>query len=244
MKIMASGLRTSLQIDEETMGTVTDFIFLDSRITADGDCSHEIKSHLLLGRKSMTNLDSILKSITLPTKVQTVKAMVFPGVNYGCQSWTKKKAECRKWMLWNCGVGEDPWESLGMQGVNPKGNQSWLFIGRPDTEAPILWPPNVKKWLNGKDSDAGKDWRQEEKGTTEDETVGWHHWHDGHEFEQALGVGDGQGSLVSCSLWDRDESDMTEQLNWTEQCYGKNWAIKHQWLSPSLHPSHPSFLVV
>ena len=92
MKIMASGLRTSLQIDEETMGTVTDFIFLDSRITADGDCSHEIKSHLLLGRKSMTNIDSILKSrnITLPTKFCLVKAMAFPVVMYGYESWTIK----------------------------------------------------------------------------------------------------------------------------------------------------------
>ena len=100
--------------------------------------------------------------------------------------------------------------------VNPKGNQSWIFIGRTDAEAPVLWPPDGKNWLTGKDSDAGKDWRQEEKGTTEDEMVGWHHRLDGHEFEQALGVGDGQGGLVCCSPWGHKELDMTEQLNWTE----------------------------
>ena len=99
-----------------------------------------------------------------------------------------------------------------------KGNQSWIFIGRTDAEAetPILWPLNSKKWLIGKAPDAGKDWRQEEKGTTEDEMVGWHHWLDGHEFEQALGFGDGRGRLAYCSPWGRKKSDVTEWLNWTE----------------------------
>ena len=100
--------------------------------------------------------------------------------------------------------------------VNPKGNQSWIFVGRTDAEAPILWPPDVKSWLTGKDPDAGKDWRQEEKGTTEDEMVGWHHWLDGHEFEQAPGVGDRQESLACCSPWSPKESDMTEQMNWSK----------------------------
>ena len=97
------------------------------------------------------------------------------------------------------------------------GNQSWIFIGRTHAKAetPILWPPDAKNWLIGKDLDAGKEWRQEEKGTTEDETVGWHHWLDGHEFEQGPGVGDGQGSLVCCSPWGRKELDTTEGLNWT-----------------------------
>ena len=115
-KIMASGPITSWQIDGKTVKTVADFIFLGSKINADGDCSHEIKRHLLLGRKVMTNLDSILKSrdITLSTKVHLVKAMVFPVVMYGCESWTIKKAE--ELMLLNCGVGEDSWESLGLQG--------------------------------------------------------------------------------------------------------------------------------
>ena len=104
--------------------------------------------------------------------------------------------------------------------VNPKGNQSWILIGKTDAEAetPILWPPDVKNWLTRKDPDAGKDWRQE-KGMTDDEMVRWHHWFDGHEFEQALGIGDGQGSLVCCSPWGCKKSNMTEWLNWTEVCY-------------------------
>ena len=100
--------------------------------------------------------------------------------------------------------------------VHPKGNQSWIFIGRTDAEveAPILWPPDAKNWLIGKDPDAGKDWKQEEKGTTEDEMVWWCHWFNGHEFQQALGVGDGQGGLVCCSPWGCKESDTTGQLNY------------------------------
>ena len=102
--------------------------------------------------------------------------------------------------------------------VIPKGNQSWIFIGRTDAEAkaPILWPADSKNQLIGKDPDAGKDWRQEEKGTTEDEMVGWHHLLNGHEFEYVQGVGDGQGSLVCCNPWGCKESDMTERMNWTE----------------------------
>ena len=117
-KIMASGPITSWQIDGETVEIVSDFIFLGSKITVDGDCSDEIKRRLLLGRKVMTNLDSILKSrdITLSAKVCLVKAMVFPVVMYGCESWTVKKAEHEELTLLNCGVGEDSWESLGLQG--------------------------------------------------------------------------------------------------------------------------------
>ena len=102
--------------------------------------------------------------------------------------------------------------------INPKGNQSWIFIGRTDaeTETPILWPPDVKNWLLGKDPDAGKDWRQEKKGTKEDEIVGWHHQLDKHEFEQAPGVGDGQGGLACCSPRGHKESDTTEWLNWID----------------------------
>ena len=144
-KIMASSPITSWQIDGETMETVTDFIFLGSKIAVDGECSHEIKRRLLLGRKAMINLDSILKSrdITLPTKVSLVKAMVFPVVMYGCESWTIKKVECWKLMLLDCSVGEDSWESLDckkIQPVHPKENQSWIFTGRTDVEAetPIL----------------------------------------------------------------------------------------------------------
>ena len=145
--------------------------------------------HLLLGRKVMTNLDSMLKSrdIALPTKVCLVKAMVFPVVMYAHESWTVKKAERRRMMLLNCGVVEDSWESLGLQGdpiIHSKGDQSWVFIGRTDAKAetPILWPTDVKSWLIGKNPDAGKDWGQEEKGTTEDKMVRCHHRVDGHRF--------------------------------------------------------------
>ena len=177
---MASGSITSWQIDGETMETVTDFLFLGPQITADGDYIHETKWCLLLGRKAMTNLDSILKrrDITLPTKVHLVKAMAFPVVLYGCESCTIRKQSTEKLMLLNCVVGEDSWESLGLQGdppVDPKGNQSWIVIGWTDVEAeaPVLWPPDGKNWLIGKDSDSGKDWRRE-KGMTENEMLRRH----------------------------------------------------------------------
>ena len=189
--IMASGHITSWQIDRETVETVADFIFWGSKITADGDCSHEIKRCLLLGRKVLTNLGSTLKSrdITLPTKVRWVKAMVFPVVMYGCENWTIKKAEVPKnWCFWTMVLEktlESPLDFKEIQSVHPKGDQSWVFIGRTDVEgeAPVLWPPDAKSWLIWKDSDAGKDWGQEEKGMTEDEIVGWHHRLNGHEFE-------------------------------------------------------------
>ena len=219
-KIMGSGPITSWQIDGET---VTDFIFLGSKITTDGDCRHEIKGCLLLGRKVMTNLDSILKSrnITLPTKILLVKAMVFPVVMYGCESWTVQKAErqridsfelrCWRRLL------RVPWTAR-------ISNQSWVFIGKPDAEAetPILWPPDAKSWLIWKDPDAGIDWKWEEKGTTGEEMVEWHRWLNEHELEWTPGIGDGQGGLVCCSPWGRKGSDTTEQLNWTEL----NWWLR------------------
>ena len=187
-KIMASGLISSWQIDGEIMDTVRHFNFGGSKITADGDCSLEIKRWLLLGRKAMINLESILKSrdITLPTKVYLVKDMVFPVVMYGCESWTIKKAE--NWCFWTVVLEktlEGPLDCKKIQPVHPKGNQSWLFIGRTDAKAetPILWPSDAKNWLIWKDPDAGKDWRWKEKGTAEDEMLGWHHCLDGHEFE-------------------------------------------------------------
>ena len=170
--IMAFGPIPSWQIDGEE--TVTDFIFLGSKITVDGDCSHEVKRCLLL---VMTNLNSILKSRNIPTKVRLVKALVFPVVMYGCESWTIKKAEHQRidpfWTVVLEKTLESPLDCREIQPVHPKGNQSWIFIGRTDAEAetPILWPPDLKNWLIGKDSDAGKDWRQEEKGRTEDEMV-------------------------------------------------------------------------
>ena len=131
---------------------------------------------------------------------------------------------------------ESPLDCKEIQPVHPKGNLSWILIGRTDAEAetPILWLPDVNNWLIGRDLDAGKDWRQEEKGTTEDEMVGWHHWLYGHEFEQALGIGDGQGSLVCCSPWGFKESDTTEWLNW-RYVWGhrKNWTNLNSQLSLS-----------
>ena len=170
----------------------------------------------------MTNLDSIYKSrdIILPTKVHLVKAMFFPVVRYGCESWTIKKAECRRTdELW-CWrrVLRVPW-------IARRSNQSILKEVSPGCsleelmlklKTPILWPPDVKSWLIWKDPDGGKDWGQEEKGTTEDETVGWHRRHNGHGFGWTPGAGDGQGGLECFDSWDRKGSDTTERLNWTQ----------------------------
>ena len=176
----------------ETVETVTDFIIWAPKITADGDCSHEIKRRLFLARKVMTNLDSILKGrdITLPTKAHLFKAMVFPVVMYGCESWTIKKAECWRidafelWCWRRLLSLESPLDSKEIQPFHSKGNQSWIFIRRADADAetPILWPPNAKNQFIWKDPDAGKDWRWQEKGTTKDEMVVWHHPLNGHEF--------------------------------------------------------------
>ena len=166
IKILASSPITSWQTDREKVETVADFIFLGSRITAvDGDYSLEIKRYLLLRKKAMTNLDSILKNrdITLLTMVHLVKAMIFPVVMYGCESWTIKKADCRRIDALNCGAGENstsPLDSKKIKPVNHKGNQPWTFIGRTNAEAPVLWPPVVKNQFIEKDPDAGKDWRK------------------------------------------------------------------------------------
>ena len=142
---------TPWEIDGKTVETVSDFTFLGSKITADGDCSHEIKRGLLLGRKVMTNLDSIFKSrdITLPIKVHLVKAMVFPVVMYGCESWTVKKAECRRidaFELWCWKRLLSPLDCKEIQPVHSEGDQSWVFYGRNDAKAetPIVWPPHAK----------------------------------------------------------------------------------------------------
>ena len=170
-----------MAIDGETMERVTDFTFLGSIITADVDCSHEIKRHLLLGRKTMTNLDSILKSrdITLLTKLCLVKAIVFSSSHVWMWELDHKESLAPKnWWFWTVVLEktlESPLDCKEIKAVNPKGNQSWLFIGRTDAEAPVLWPPDAKRRLIVKDPDARKDWRQEEKGMTENEVVGWHH---------------------------------------------------------------------
>ena len=147
------------------------------------------------------------------------------------ESWAPKN-----WCYWTVMLDktfESPLDCKEIQPVHSKWYQSWIFIGRTDAEAetPILWPPDVKNWLTGKDPDVGKDWKQEEKGMTEDEMVGWHHWLDEHEFEKAPGVCDAQGSLVCCSPWGCKESDRTEQLNWTELIvYSPWWRTKSTWL--------------
>ena len=146
------------------------------------------------------------------------------------ESWAQKNWCFGTVVLEN--TPESPLDCKEIKSVNPKGNQSWIFIGGTDIEAetPILWLPNAKNWLIWKDPDARKDWKQEEKGMTEDEKVGWHHRLDGHEFEQAPGVGDGQGSLAGCSPWGRKVSDTTEWLNWTEL----NWTELYVYVDPNL----------
>ena len=173
---------------------MTDFLFLGSKITVDGDYSHEIKRHLFLGRRAVTNLDkfnvSVLKSrgITLLTKVCIAESYGFSSSHV----WMWELDYKGSWALKNCCFWtvvlektlESPLDCKEIQPVNPKGIQSWIIIRRTEAEAetPIFWPPDVKNWLIGKAPDAGKDWRQEEKGMTADEMVGWHHWLNGHEF--------------------------------------------------------------
>ena len=175
----------------------------------------KIKRRLLLGRKVMTSLDSILKSrdITLSTKVHLVKATVFPVARVwmwelDCEEgWAPKN-----WCFWTVvseKTLESPLDCKEIQPVHPKGDQSWVFIGRTDAEAPTLWPADGKSWLIGKDPDAEKDWRREEKGATEDEMAGWHHQLSGLEFEQTLGDDAGQGSLACRSSCGRKELDTT-----------------------------------
>ena len=176
--------------------------FLVSKITADGDYSYGLKRRLHLGRKAMTNLESKLKSRDILSRKRSV--------------WAPKN-----WCFWAALLEktlESPLNCKEIQPVHPKGDQSCIFTGRTDAEAetPILWPPDAKSWLFGKDPDAGKDWRQEQKEITGDEMVRRHHRLDAHEFEQALGVGDGQWSLACCNPLGCKELDTTEWLNWTE----------------------------
>ena len=171
----------------------------------------------------MTNLDSLLKSrdITVPIKIHIVKTMLFSSNHElmwdldNKEDWASKNV-----CFWTVVLEtlESPLDSNEIKSVKPNRNQSWIFTGRADAkaEAPILWPPDVKNWLIGKYPDAGKDWRQEEKGMIKDEMVEWHHQLNGYEFEQAPGVGDGQGSLECYSPWGHKELDTVEPLNWTE----------------------------
>ena len=215
---MASGPITSWQKNGETMETATDFIFLGSKITVDGDYSQEIKRCMLLGRKATANLDSILKSrdITFTDKVPPTESYGFSSSHVWMWELDHKESWVMKnWCFWTVVLektleGHLDWKEI--KPVHPKGNQSWIFIGRTDVEAeaPIFWPLDVKNWIIEKYPDAGKDWRQEEKGMTEDEMFGWHHQLNAREFEQALGVGDWQGNLACCNPWGSKELDMTE----------------------------------
>ena len=184
--MMASGPITSWEIDGETVKTVSDFMFLGSKITADGDCSHEIKRRLLLVRKVMTNLDSIMKSrkISLPKGPSSQGYGFSSGHVWMWELDCEENRALKNWCFWTVVLEktpESPLETKEIQIVHPKGNQSWIFTGRTDAEAeaPILWSPDEKNWPIGKDADAGKDWRQEEKGTTEDEMLEQHHWLNG-----------------------------------------------------------------
>ena len=220
MKTMASGPITSRQIDEEKVETASDFIFLGSKITADGDYSHKIKRCLLLWRISMTNLDSALKSTHFADKGPYRQSYGF----FSSHVWMWELDHKEGWAPKNwyfCTVLlektlESLLDSMEIKLVNLKGNQPWIFVGRIEAkvEAPVLWQSDVKSLLTGKKgSDARKDWGQE---VTEDEVVGWYQWLNGHEFEQPLAEGEGQGSLLCQSPWGHTELDMTVQLNSNE----------------------------
>ena len=201
-------------------------IILGFKIPADSDCSHEIKRRLLLGRKAMTNLDSVLKSrdITLLTKVHIVKAMVFPVVMYRYESWTIKKAErwmLKNWCFWTVMLEKtlaSPLDCKEIQPVHPKGDQFWVFTGTTNAEAesPILWPPDAKNWLTWKGPNAGKDWGQEKKGTTEDEMAGWHHRLNGHSL----------GGLSS--WWWTKKPGMLQFMG--SQRVGHDWVTELNWI--------------
>ena len=172
------------------------------------------------GRKVMTNLDSILKSRDITNKGPYSRSCGFSSSHVWMWELDYKESWVPKNWFWTVVLEktlESPLDCKKIQPVHPKGDQSWVITGRTDAEAetPILWPPDVKSWLIGKDPDAGEDWRQEEKGTTEDEMVGWHHRFNGHSFEQAQGVGDGQGGLACCSSWGlRVGHDWATGLSW------------------------------
>ena len=172
----------------------------------------------------MTNLDSIFKKQRhyFANKGLPSQSSGFSSSHVWMWELDHKEGWAPKnWCFWTVVLEktlESPLDGKEIPPVNSKGNQPWIFIGRTnaEVEAPKLWPPDVKGWLIGKDPDAGKDWRQEEKGTTEDEMAGWHHWLDGHESGWTLGVGAGQGGLACCDSWGCKELDTTERLNWTE----------------------------
>ena len=180
----------------------------------------------------MTNLDSIFKS----RQYFANKGLSSQGCGFSCGHVWVWELDCEEgwvpnnWCFWTVVLEktlESPLDCKEIQPVHSEGDQPWDLFGRNDAkaEAPVLWPPHAKSWLIGKDSDAGRDWGQEEKGTTEDEMAGWYHWLDGRQSEWTRGDGDGQGGLACCDSWGRKESDTTERLNWTEL----NWTERVEW---------------
>ena len=219
IKIMASRPITPWQIEGGEVETVADFIFLGSQITVDGDSSHEIQRCLPLGRKAMTNLDSILKSRDIADKGPYSQSYGFPSSH--AWMWELDNKNCwvpKNWCFQTVMLEktlESPLDSKEIKLVHPKGKltlnihwKDWCWSWSSST-----LPPDAKIWLIGKDLDAGKEWRQEEKGTTENEMVDWHHQLNGHKFEQSPGNSEGQGSLACCSPWGLKQSDTTEWLN-------------------------------
>ena len=215
------------------METVTDFIFSGAKITADCDWSHEIKT-LAPWKKSYNQPGQHIKKQKHYFANKGLSSQSYGFSSSHVWMWElvyKESWMLKNWCFWTVVLEktlESPLDCKEIQPIKPKGNQSWILIGRTDdeAEAPILWPPDAKNWLIGKDPAAGKDWRQEEKGMTEDEMVGWHHSLDEHEFEQAPGVGNGQGSQVCCSPQGHKESDTTEQLSWIDFGSIEWWAQK------------------
>ena len=208
--------------------TVRDFIFLGSKITADGDCGHAIKRRFIFERKIYHQPRQNIKKQRhyFTNKGPSSQSYGFPSSHVWMGELDHKESRALKnWCFWTVlETLESFLDCKEIQSVHPKGNQSWIFIGRTDAEAEasIVWPPSAKNWLFRKDPEAGKNWKQEEKGTTEDKMVGWHHRINGHEFEQAPGVGDGQGSLGYCSPWGCKVVG-TQLSNWTELAYNSPW---------------------
>jgi len=193
-----------------------------SKMTADGECSHEIKRCLILGSKVMTSLNSILKSLRHYLTDKCLYCQSYGFSSSHVRRWELDHKESwvpKNWCFWTVVLKktlESPLDYKKIQPVNPQGNQSWIFIGRTDAEAeaPIVWPLYIKHWLIGKDPDVGKDWKQEDRGRIEDELIGWHHRLSGHEFDQAPGVGNGQGGWRASPWGCRIGHDGMTELNW------------------------------
>ena len=218
--------------NRKTMETVTDLILGGSKITADGDWSHEIKRPLAPWKKSY---DQPSQNIKKQTNYFANKGPSNQSYGFSSSYVWMWELDCeegwvpKNWCFWTVMLEktlESPLDCKEIQPVHPKGDQSWMFTEGTDVEAetPVLWLPDAKNWLIGKDPDAGKDWGQEEKGTTEDETAGWHHQLNGHESEWTPAVGDGQGGLACCGPWGRKVGhDWVTELNWTFSRYTQEW---------------------